>query len=97
MDGRTNAIILFPTGNTIFGVIWSNISKFKTWYLEKFEYAEFNGVVYFFCFWLEIAFLGKIGPKSQECRIQWWYSLFLFPIGFALFGKIWSKKSKLFA
>ena len=27
------------------------------------------------------------------CRIQWWYSLFLFLIGNALFGQIWSKKS----
>ena len=31
----------------------------------------------------------------QTCRIQWWYSLFLFLIRNTLFGQIWSKKSKL--
>ena len=105
-----------------------------------------------FCFWVEIPFLGKFGPKNQNChfklkfgtytnsnmqnsmvmfilsvfdwkypfwanlvqkvkiislswnlvprlirvcRIQWWYSLFLFLIGNTLVRQIWSKKSKL--
>ena len=31
----------------------------------------------------------------RTCRIQWWCSFFLFLSGNALFGQIWSKKSKL--
>ena len=31
----------------------------------------------------------------RVCRIQWWYSLFLFLIGNTLVRQIWSKKSKL--
>ena len=34
--------------------------------LNYFKYAEFNGDVPFFCFWVEILFLGKFGPKNQN-------------------------------
>ena len=38
--------------------------------LEQFEYAEFNDDVHFFSFWLEILFLGKFGPKNQNCQLE---------------------------
>ena len=72
------------TGNTLFGQIWSEKSKF--------EYTEFNGGVHFFCldwkqpFWANVVQKIKIVSLSRNlvpkliriCRIQWWYSLFLF-------------------
>ena len=50
---------------------WANlVQKVKVqagiWYLDSFEYVEFNGDVYFFCFLLEIRVLGKFGPKIQD-------------------------------
>ena len=33
-------------------------------FADYFEHAEFNGDVHFFLFWLEIPFLGKLGPKN---------------------------------
>ena len=52
--------------------------KGYAWYvitLGKYilEYAEFNGDVQFFCFWPEIHFLRKFGPKIQ---------IFLFKVKF---------------
>ena len=106
------SLFLFLIGNTLFRQIWSKKSKLSVeaeiWYLHSFEYAEFNCGVHFFCFWVEMLFLGKFGPKDeivssrwnsrfklfQICRIQWWRSLFLFLSGNTLFGQIWSKKSK---
>ena len=32
----------------------------------QFEYAEFSGYVHFFRF--QIPYLGKFGPKSQNCQ-----------------------------
>ena len=52
------------------------VTKFKTnclseiCYLYWFEYVEFNGNVHFFCFQPEIPFLGKLGPKSQNCQFK---------------------------
>ena len=34
----------------------------------QFEYAEFSGYVHFFRFRLQIPFLGKFGPKNQNCH-----------------------------
>ena len=34
------------------------------------QYAEFNSDAQFVCFRLEIPFLGKFGPKSQNCQFQ---------------------------
>ena len=51
-----------------FGPKYQKLSvKAKTWYIDYFEYAEFNDDVHFFCFQLEIPVLGKIGPKNQNC------------------------------
>ena len=81
----------------------------KTLYLNWFKYAEFNSDVHFFRFgrkysdwdnffqsikiiswsWNSVPILIRI------CKIQWWYSLFLFMIRRTLFGQIWSKKLKL--
>ena len=36
-------------------------------YLDYLEYAKFHGGVYFLCFWPEILFLAKFGPKIQNC------------------------------
>ena len=53
---------------------WANLFReFKTdcyseiWYLEQFEYVKFNGDGHFFCFRPEILFLGKFGPKKENC------------------------------
>ena len=37
---------------------------------SKLSGAEFNGAVYFFCFWPEVPFLGKFGPKNKNCQFQ---------------------------
>ena len=69
-------------------------------YFCKFEYPEFCGV-HFFSFKPKIPFLGKFGPKRKQnylfklkfvrligvYRIQWWWSLFLFPTKNTIFGK----------
>ena len=34
------------------------------------EYAEFNSAVLFSCFRLETPFLGKFGPKNQNCQCK---------------------------
>ena len=34
----------------------------------QFEYAEFSGYVHFFRFRPQIPFLGKFGPKNQNCQ-----------------------------
>ena len=39
----------------------------EIWFLDYFEFAEFNGAVHFFCFRSEKAFLGKFGPKNPNC------------------------------
>ena len=68
------SLFLFYNENTLFRQIWSKASKFlvsaEVWYLEYFEYVEFNGGVPFFCFRLEIPFLGKFGPKTQNCQFK---------------------------
>ena len=72
---------------------------------------KFNDAVHFFCFWPEIPFLSKFGPKNVELdistwyldlilwiptsRIQWECSPFSFLIRYSVFGWIWSKMSKL--
>ena len=57
-----------------FGQIWSKKLKLsvqgETRYLNLFKYAEFNGDVHFFCFWLKILFLGKFGPTSQNYQLK---------------------------
>ena len=35
----------------------------------QFEYAEFSGYVHFFRFRPQIPFLGKFGPKNQNCQV----------------------------
>ena len=81
----------------------------KTLYLNWFKYAEFNSDVHFFRFgrkysdWDNFFQSIKIISWSWNlvpiliriCKIQWWYSLFLFMIRRTLFGQIWSKKLKL--
>ena len=52
---------------------WINfVQKVKLVSLRwNFEYAEFNECDYFFCFWSTLLFLGKFGPKIQNC----WFKL----------------------
>ena len=38
----------------------------EIWYLDYFEYAEFNDDVFFFCFTSEIHLLGKFDAKNQN-------------------------------
>ena len=56
---------------------WANlVQKIKiiswSWNLvpTQLEHAEFNGDVHSFCFWLEIPFLGKFSPKSQNYQLK---------------------------
>ena len=67
-------IFLFLTKNIIFGKIWSKNSKLfvqsEIWYLDQFEYAEFNGGVYYICFRLEIPSLVKFSLKNQSYQFK---------------------------
>ena len=40
------------------------------WYLDLFEYAQFNGGVLFICSRLKIPFLGKFGPENHNCQFK---------------------------
>ena len=40
------------------------------WYHKYFEYAEINGGVHSFCYRQETPFLGKFGPKTQNCQFK---------------------------
>ena len=40
------------------------------WHRAEFVYAEFNDAVNFFCFSVEILFLGKFGPKNQNYQFK---------------------------
>ena len=69
------SIFLFLTINIFLGQIWSKNSKLfvqsEIWYKDEFEYAIFNGDIYFICFRLKIATLfGKFGPKICKCQFK---------------------------
>ena len=56
---------------------WANlVQKFKTvslsWsFVPKIiRITESNGDVRIFSFWLEIAFVGKFGPKIKNCQFK---------------------------
>ena len=86
---------LFPflTENTFFVHIWSKNLRLslwaEIWYLDYFEYAQFNGDAEVFCFRPKIPFLGNLFQKNKTvslrwslvpwliriCIIQWWCSL----------------------
>ena len=65
-------MVLFQTGNTLFGQIYFNESKLLVqadiWFLDYFEYAEFDVILHVFCFRLEITALGKFCPSN--CNYQ---------------------------
>ena len=50
--------------------LFRTFSKFfaqsETWYLDYFDYAEFNGGVRGICFILEIPLLGMFGPQKKN-------------------------------
>ena len=74
-DPCTSAICPFSAGNRgysgKFGQKKSKLSvRPKTCYLDKFEYAEFNGDIPFFHFWLELPFLDKLCSKNQNCQFK---------------------------
>ena len=57
---------------------WANlvqkikIVSFETWYHAKFEYAEFNDALHFFCFGPEIPFWSKSGRKKNKIvSLRW--------------------------
>ena len=62
----------FSSGNTLFGYVWSKKKKSKLsvyaeiWHLDYVEYAEFNGLVHFFCFRQKILFWGKFNLKKRQ-------------------------------
>ena len=94
---------------------WTNsVLKIKivslSWNLvtRLFEYVEFSSDVHFFCFRLEIPFLGKVGQKTQNWQFKlkfftWNNSnlqnlkvKFTFSISAenTILGQIWCKNSK---
>ena len=54
-----------------FGQVHQSItaSKENVVVFFQFEYAEFSGYVHFFRFRPQIPFLGKFGPKNQNCQV----------------------------
>ena len=44
----------------------------EIWCLVYFEYVEFTGDVYFIFFYFQLKrlFLGKSGPKNQNCKFN---------------------------
>ena len=106
-------LFLFLIGNSLFGQIWSRKSKLLSlsWNLvpKLIRICRIQWWCSLFCFWSEMPFLGKCGPKCLNChlrlnllaslvricRIIWWSLLFWFFAGSALLGEIWSIKSKL--
>ena len=64
---QNSMVMLIYFKNTVFGQIWSKNIKllfsFEIWYLDKFEYAEFNDDADLSYFRLEVMVLGKFGPK----------------------------------
>ena len=64
----------FYLGNSLFGQ--NLVQKIKIVSLSRnlvpglFEYGELNGAVHFFCFRQETPFLGKFGPKIQNCQFK---------------------------
>ena len=65
---RNSMVMLIFFKNTVFGQIWSKNLKllfsFEIWYLDKFEYAEFNDDADLFYFRPQVLVLGKFGPTS---------------------------------
>ena len=64
------SLFLCQTKNTLFRQIRSKKKELSVqaeiWYLDYFEYAEFNAVVFFFCFRSEKLILSKIDTKNQN-------------------------------
>ena len=73
MNAGTSAMFPFSTRNTLCGRIWSKISKLTVYAeirdLVQFKYVEFDGDLHFFL-QLEFSFLGKFGPKNQNCQFK---------------------------
>ena len=70
--------------NAMNSMVLFNFSVFEQKYLFHENLVATFKIV---CFkWNVVTTLIRI------CRIQWWYSLFLFLSGNTLFGQIWSKK-----
>ena len=71
---RNSMLMLIFFKSTVFGQIWSKNLKllfsFEIWYLDKFEYAEFNDDADLFYFRLEVLVLGKFGPKNQNSDFE---------------------------
>ena len=67
---RNSMVMLIFFKNTVFGQIWSKNLKllfsFEIWYLDKFEYAEFNDDADLFYFRPQVLVLGKFGPTSMH-------------------------------
>ena len=70
-------VFTFPvyTRNAFFGV--TMVQKYlncylqlNTWFLNQFEYVEFNGHDYFFHFRLTMPFWGTVGPKNLNCHVS---------------------------
>ena len=60
-------------GNTLFEEIWFKKSKFSVlteiWFLDWFEYGEFNGAVHFFCFILQTPFTKTLNGVKKSTII----------------------------
>ena len=73
--GRTHKCFFpFSTGNTLFAKICSKkkkkVCQCNLKFGTKTNSNMLNCDVHFFCFSLEISFLGKLGPKTQNRQIK---------------------------
>ena len=96
-------LFLFLNGNTLyqyklkFGT-YTNLNMHNSMVMFNFSVFDWK-----YPFWTNLVQKVKIISWSWNlvprliriCRIQWWCWIFLFLIGNALFGQIWSKKLKL--
>ena len=62
MDERTSVNFPFLTENAVFGQIWSKKIKAVS--------LSWNSILRLFCFRPETPFLGKFGPKNQNCQFN---------------------------
>ena len=70
-------MVLFWTGNALFGKIYSREPKLlvqaEIWFLDFFKYAEFNVVLHVFWFRMEITVFGKLFPSNQNYPFKIWF------------------------
>ena len=71
-----NSMLTFPVSDQKYPFQANSVQKkelsvqAEIWYLDYFEQAEFNAVVFFFCFRSEKLILGKFDTKNQNFQLM---------------------------